>query len=509
MSALDVLHGVVAAFDGLVLVYLVLLNLSYTGLLVLGWSGISSFVRRRRLRDYEVIGRSDLSVPVSILVPAYNERPVIVESVRALLGTHYPHAEVVVVCDGPTDGTLEELIAAFRLVDVSRVPRARLETRPVRRVLVSPLDDRLTVIDKENGGKADALNVGLSYARYPLFCAVDADTMLDRDALPRLVWHFQTHPETVACGGIVRIVNGSTVEDSRVTRERTPRSMLVNLQIVEYLRAFLVGRTGWSRLGMLVIISGAFGVFRRQAVIDAGGYDTTTVGEDVELVVRLHRHLRDRGEPYRVAFVADPVCWTEAPTDLRTLARQRDRWQRGLLETVIRHRGMIGRPRYGRLGLVALPYFVLFELIGPIVELVAYPVMVASLALGWASAGAALTFVCLAFTFGLVLSFGALRIEERAFQRYARWRCLGRLVLALVVENFGYRQWNTFLRVKAYWTFARGRTGWGAMVRIGYEIELPRPELLVPGAVLADPDSDSARDEQLVPAPVADVALKG
>jgi cellulose synthase/poly-beta-1,6-N-acetylglucosamine synthase-like glycosyltransferase len=463
----------VSGFEWVVLAYLVALNASYTLLLGLGWSEISRWVRRRRLRDFETIAGSELSLPVSIIVPAFDEEKVIVASVRSLLGAHYPRFEVVIVNDGSSDGTLEELRRAFALVPVSRVPRARLDTRPVRGVWVGADDPRVVLVDKDNGGKADALNAGLSYARYPLFCAVDSDTMLDPDALPRLVWHFQARPETVACGGIVRIVNGSSVDGARVTSVRTPSSLVVCLQIVEYLRAFLVGRTGWSRLGMLLIVSGAFGMFRREAVIAAGGYATDTVGEDVELVVRLHRRHRELGEPYRVAFVADPVCWTEAPGSLRALARQRDRWQRGLLETLSRHRGMIGRRRYGRVGLVGMPYLVLFEVLGPLLEALAYPTTVAALAMGWLDLRVALAILALTFTYGLALSFGALRIEERAFQRYARWRCLGRLMLAVVVENFGYRQWSTLVRARAAWTLVRRRGHWGHIARVGHHVKPP------------------------------------
>jgi cellulose synthase/poly-beta-1,6-N-acetylglucosamine synthase-like glycosyltransferase len=467
------------AFGWVVLAYLVALNLSYTILLGLGWSEISRWVRRRRLRDFDTIAGSELSLPVSIIVPAYNEAKVIVASVRSLLGAQYPNFEVLVVNDGSSDATLDELRAAFSLVEVGRVPRSRLDTAPVRGVWVGAADERVVVVDKDNGGKADALNAGLSYARYPLFCAVDSDTMLDPDALPRLVWHFQAKPETVACGGIVRIVNGSSVVGTRVTRVRTPRSLLVNLQIVEYLRAFLVGRTGWSRLGMLLIISGAFGMFRREAVIEAGGYATDTVGEDMELVVRLHRLHRERGLPYRAAFVADPVCWTEAPTELRALARQRDRWQRGLLETLVRHRDMVGRRRYGRAGLLALPYLVLFEALGPLLEALAYPATAVALGVGRMDAAVALGILGLTFTYGLTLSFGALRIEERAFQRYARWRCLGRLMIAVVVENFGYRQWSTLVRARAMWTLLRRRGDWGHIARAGYHhLEAPASERL-------------------------------
>ena len=478
MSPLDLVSEAVLAFNLFMLAYFLALNANYALLLWFGWSEIARYVKRRLLRDYETISSSFHSMPVSILVPAYDERPVIVDSIRSLLASDYRQFEVVVINDGSTDGTLEELRREFRLVPVDHLPRARLRTKPVSAVYRSPLDERLVVVDKHNGGKADALNAGLVHARYPLFCAVDSDTMLERQALSRLVREFQVRPETVACGGIVRIANGSEVSDSSVANVRAPRSLVVNLQIVDYLRAFLVGRTGWSRLGALLIISGAFGLFRRETVVAAGGYDTTTVGEDAELVVRLHHFCRKRGVDYKIGFIADPVCWTEAPGSLRALSRQRDRWQRGLIEAMWLHRGMLGRPRYGRVGLFAMPYFLVFEVLGPLIELAGYAAIVFSLAMGWAPAQVVLAFFVLALSAGMAFTFGALWIEEHAFQRYRNWRCLGRLVLAAVVENFGYRQWSTFVRARAIWSLMRGERHWGEMARTGFGLPSHRAEAL-------------------------------
>lgn len=477
---IHLLHEAVVAFNVFVIAYLIAQNANQLILICFGWREISGYVKRRSLRDYATIGRSELSVPVSILIPAYNEEGVILESVRSLLRSHYKSFEVVVINDGSTDRTLNLLSEAYGLVEDRRVPRARLETHPIRASYRSPSDARLVVIDKVNGGgKSDALNAGLRFARFPLFLAVDADTLLDLDALPRLVREFQIRPETVAVGGIVRIANGSTVEAGQVTEVRTPRELLINLQIVEYLRAFLVGRTGWSRIGALLIVSGAFGIFRRELVIEAGGYDATSFGEDAELVVRLHKLCRDRDRPYRIGFIADPVCWTEAPDSLGVLRAQRDRWHRGLLDTLWRYRGMIGRPRYRSVGLFAMPYFVVFEALGPVVEVAGYATFVFALAMGWVSPAMAAAFVGLAVALGIAFSFGALLIEERAFQRYRSWRCFGRLVLAAAVENLGYRQWYALVRVHATWSQLRHRPlRWGEMTRSGFHSrERPREVL--------------------------------
>jgi cellulose synthase/poly-beta-1,6-N-acetylglucosamine synthase-like glycosyltransferase len=467
---IDTIHHAVIAFNVFVIGYMLAQYANQLILICLGWREISEYVKRRSLRDYATIARSELSVPVSIVIPAYNEQEVILESVRSLLGSHYAAFEVVVVNDGSTDRTLDVLRDEYRLVPDRRVPRARVPSKPVVGSYRSLRDERLVVIDKENGGsRADAVNGGLRYARYPLFLAVDADTLLDVDALPRLVREFQVRPETVALGGIVRIANGSTVEAGRVTEARTPRQLLLNLQIIEYLRAFLVGRTGWSRIGAVLIVSGAFGIFRREEVVEAGGYDPDSFAEDAELVVRLHKLCRERGRPYRIGFIADPVCWTEAPSSLRTLKSQRDRWQRGLLEVLWRYRGMIGRRRYGSVGVFALPYFAAFEAIGPVVEVTGYAVIIVSLIFGWLSTAMAVAFFGVAVALGIAFSFGALLVEERAFQRYRSWRCFGRLVLAAGIENLGYRQWYALIRVHACWSHLRQRPlHWGEMTRTGF-----------------------------------------
>lgn len=464
---IDVLLELLWIIDVLMLVYLLGIDLTLGALAVLGWRAIDDYIRRRALRDYEAVAHSPLSPPISIIAPAHDEEISIVGSVRGLLESRYPKFEVLVVNDGSTDQTLAQLSKAFDLVEVERVPNARLSTRPVRSVYTCPWDSRLTVLDKEKGGKADALNAGIAFAMYPLFCAIDADTMLDRGALARLAWEFLAHPDTVAAGGIVRVINGSTVHDGRIVEIKTPPNLLVNIQILEYVRAFFLGRVAWARLGMLLIISGAFGVFRRDLVIELGGYETGTVGEDAELVLRLHRHRQEHRLRYRIAFFPDSICWTEAPSSLRVLVRQRDRWQRGLIEMLARHRAMIARPRYGRIGILALPYYLIFEMLGPVIEVIGYAAFVASIALGIAPLGYTLSFLALAITFALIISFSTLLVEERAFQRYAGWRCLGRLVLAAFAENVGYRQLVAFVRARAWWKLLQ-KADWGNMERSGF-----------------------------------------
>jgi cellulose synthase/poly-beta-1,6-N-acetylglucosamine synthase-like glycosyltransferase len=439
--------------------------------LVLLFLGFALLRRQDHLSDAdrEVLRRSPLAPPISILAPAHNEGATVAASTRAMLTLNYPSYEVVIINDGSKDETLQVLVDEFHLYRSRRVPTGRLATKPVRAVYESRDPVPLVVIDKENGGKADALNAGLRFARTPLFCAIDADTMLDQDALSRIVWEFETHPDTVAAGGIVRVINGSRVEGGRVTKVSMPRSWLPSLQVLEYLRAFLGGRIAWSRLRMLLIISGAFGLFRREVVTEAGGYDTETVGEDAELILRLHRHQRDREKPCRIVFFPDPICWTEAPFSLRVLMRQRDRWQRGLLQMLWKHRRMAGRRRYGTVGAVALPYFAVFEAAGPLIEVAGYLAFAVALAIGAVSWGFTLIFLTLAVGFGIVMSLMTLLMEERAFRRYPSWSSLGRLLATSVLENAGYRQLLAVVRARSWWTQLRGQHGWGEMVRQGHD----------------------------------------
>lgn len=450
------------------LTYFVLLNGLYLVFTAIAWRGITQHRRERAYSATAEIFSSPLTPPISILVPAHNEEAGIVESVRSLLGLRYPELEVVVVSDGSTDGTIDELRRAFDLVPLRKALRQEIPTAPVRAAYTSRRHPELTVIDKENGGKADALNCGVNAARFPYVCAIDADAMLEEDALLRVAEPMLRDPDRVAAtGGIVRIANGCRVEHGRVTAVGLPKSRLATMQVVEYFRAFLVGRVAWSRLHSLLIISGAFGLFRRSLVEAVGGWATETVGEDLELVVRLHRYLRNRGEDYRIEFVPDPVCWTECPESLGQLSRQRRRWQRGLAETLWRHRRLWGNPRYGLLGVAAVPYFLVFELLGPVFQLLGFPVVAVAYSTDVVSLRFVAAFLIMALLLSVLLSISALALEEFSFRRHSRGSEAARLLVFAVLENLGYRQLTDFWRLRAFVDLARRRRHWGEMKRRG------------------------------------------
>jgi len=332
------------------------------------------------------------------------------------------------------------------------------------------------VVDKENGGKADALNVGINVARSPLVCCVDADSVIDRRALLRMVEpYLYSDRAVVAVGGTVMPANGSQIRDGIVEGSALPSSWLARFQLVEYLRAFVFARMGFNRLGGNLIISGAFGLFLREAVIAAGGYEPATVGEDAELVVRIHRTMREKKRRYRVVHISEPVCFTEVPETVKILGRQRDRWQRGLVDTLWRHRAMMLRPRYGAIGLVTLPFFAAFELCAPAVELLGYAWFLWALITGHANRPFALLFFALAFMWGLLLSVQGLVLEtldrpgERPLQQHLQ------LALYAALEGFGYRQMTLWFRLRGVMKFLTGEKAWGEMKRKG--LRRPRAEL--------------------------------
>ena len=324
----------------------------------------------------------------------------------------------------------------------------------------------LIVIDKENGGKADALNAGLNAATGELVCAMDADTLVEPDAMQRLVRPFLTSDDVVAAGGTILVLNDATVEGGRIVA-RTPRRFLPGIQTVEYLRAFLFGRLGFNRLGGNLIISGAFGLFRREAILAVGGYQHDTVGEDMELVLRLRRVGVEQDGPSRVEFVPDPVAWTEVPESRRVLGRQRDRWHRGLADVLWRHRRLLFNPRYGPMGMVVFPYFVFVELLAPIVEVIGLLGLVLGLLLGAVDGAFAVLFFLVAYGYGLVLTVLTVLLEGFIFGRYARrWDRLLLLGWALL-ENLGYRQLTVMWRLIGLVKYLRGRRDWGLMERTG------------------------------------------
>jgi cellulose synthase/poly-beta-1,6-N-acetylglucosamine synthase-like glycosyltransferase len=458
-------------FDVTVLVvigYFVVANGFWTALFI---SAARQMLQHRRTsvqEDTRGLLSSSVLPRVSVLVPAHNEAATVGESVRALLTLEYPNLEVVLVNDGSTDETLETLVHHFELQPIYPIYRHVLATKAVRALYRSALHPGLVVVDKDNGGKADSLNAGLNFATGELVCAIDADTLIEPDALLRIVQPFLAAEDVVASGGTIRVVNGSRVQAGRVVVPRAPRWPLAGLQAVEYLRAFLFGRLGWNRLGGNLIISGAFGLFQRDPLRGIGGYKVDGIGEDMELVVRLRRAGLEQGVASRVVFVPEPVAWTEAPESLRVLGRQRDRWQRGLVDVLWRHRRLAFNPHYGAVGLIVTPYFIFVELLGPVIEALGVLSFAVGIGLGLVDLQLALLFLLLVYGWGLLFSIGALLLDELTSRRYESLADRALLVCWALIEPLGYRQLTVIWQLRGMIRAARGRNDWGEMSRRGF-----------------------------------------
>lgn len=448
----------------------VLTLLSQLGLFVVASIGLRRHRVEERHRVWRRLLGSPLAPQVSVLVPAYNEEISIADSVSAMLALNYPNLEVVVVSDGSSDATVERLIEHFGLYAVHPIYRRSLETQPVVAMYKSVTESRLVVVDKRNGGKADALNCALNIASGELVCSIDADTLVSPDCLQEVVMPFLARPDTVAVGGTVRLANGAKVRSGQVQDLRPPSDLLAGAQVVEYLRAFLVGRMAWNLLGGNLIISGAFGVFRRASLIAVGGYLHGSVGEDMELVVRLRRLGYEKGEVARVVFLPDPVAWTEAPESLRVLARQRNRWYRGLLDVLIRHRRMLFNPKYGTAGMLSMPYFLLVEALAPIIAIMGMCGLGLGLVTGSLGSFEVMTLVAL-YLIGVLISLLVLLYDELGFRSFSSFGSRFKMLGYAVFEAVAFRPMTAIWALWGLKLFLQGKAEWGAQTRHGFAAE--------------------------------------
>lgn len=449
--------GVISFF---ILTYFFIISFFYMVIIALSIGELKDFLNVIR---NDVIPEKDDILPISLLVPAYNESAIIVDNVKSLLELSYPIFEIIVVNDGSKDDTLEKVIQGFELREGLINYEEKIPCNKIKGIYRSQKYPRLILVNKENGGKADALNAGINISKYPLFCGIDADCIIEKNALLRIVQPFLKHRETIAVGGIVRIANGCSIKNGSLTEAKLPKSSKVCYQILEYFRAFLTSRIGWERINGLLIISGAFGLFRKSAVITVGGYQKT-IGEDMELTIRMHEYFRRNKIKYKVDYASDAVCWTQAPDDFKGLKSQRVRWQRGLMDSLFKHKKMLFNPKYGAVGLVAMPYFVFVELLGPLVEIFGYFILVIALFTGTLSWFFLLVFL-MAFLYGILFTLIALLFEEFSYKRYTNIKEISKLIGYSLMEPCYYRQLTAFWRVAAFLNFRKGSKEWGSIKR--------------------------------------------
>ena len=465
MNLHDTLYRIVLAINYFSLFYVVTVSTIYLIQLISASFGLRKYVRSLRYIDYRRFLDSDHMVPISLLVPAYNESATIVDSVKNLLSLDFPEYEVIVINDGSKDNTLQLLIDAYELIPFPQPYKKSLPTEEILEIYRSGKDIRLIVLNKKNGGKADALNAGVNVSSYPVVVTIDADSILEKSSLIKIIYSFVSDPTCVAVGGIVRVGSGCEIIDGQLKEIGLSKNPVVALQTTEYLRAFLTGRLGFDVMGMLLIISGAFGAFQKAALIEVGGYTRNCVGEDMELVIKLHKLMHQKKRKYSVRFLPDPICWTQPPERRSDLKKQRKRWHVGLIDSLLRHKDMVFRPKYGRIGMVCLPYYWIFELAGPVIESFGYLFIPISWLLGVVDVWFMVSFFLVAVLYGTILSVGALLLEENTFRKYPDLKQLLRLFFFSFVDNFGYRQVNTIYKVEAMFGFRKNKSRWGELQR--------------------------------------------
>ncbi|NML20118.1 glycosyltransferase family 2 protein [Pseudoflavitalea sp. G-6-1-2] len=461
-----------------ILGYSVILLLSYIFIGLYSIGETRKYLHKNSFTDYALLAVSPETPGISIIAPAYNEGATIVENVRSLLSVYYPNLELIVVNDGSKDDSLDKLIQAYQLEQVPVHIHEQIPTKPVRGVYKSknPVFSKLVVIDKVNGGKADALNVGVNLCTKPYVVCIDVDCILEEDALLKMIKPFleSTNKRVIASGGVVRIANSCEIEEGRLVKVHLPQQYLPRVQTLEYIRAFLLGRMAWSRLNGLLLISGAFGAFDREIMIKAGGYNHDTVGEDMELVVRMRRYMEEQKIPYKVTYIPDPLCWTEAPVSFKILGRQRNRWTRGTIETLSFHRKLFFNPRYGLLGLISYPYWFFFEFLAPLIEAFGMLVFLLFAILGlvdWNFFFALLAFIA---AFGFTYSVFAICMEVLTYNQYKKRSEVLRLFFTALTEPFFFHPFVVWSAIRGNIDLARKKKAWGEMTRQGFAGAAPK-----------------------------------
>jgi cellulose synthase/poly-beta-1,6-N-acetylglucosamine synthase-like glycosyltransferase len=439
---------------------------------------LKQYLKENAFINYKIILSSDLAPHLSIIAPAYNEGMNIKENLHSLLSLNYTNYEVVVINDGSKDDLMEVLIDSYDLEEIKLGFDERIKTQPVKAIYKSknPAFNKLVVVDKHNGGKADALNVGINVSTKPYIICIDADCVLHKDALLILAKPFleKSDEHIIATGGVIRIANSCVIEGGSIIKINVPNNVLARVQVVEYLRAFLLGRMAWSKLDGLLIISGAFGMFEKEIAILAGGYNHKTVGEDMELVIRMRRYMIESNQKYSVTFIPNPLCWTEAPESFKILGKQRSRWTRGTMETLWSHRKMFFNPRYKILGLLSVPYWFFFEYLAPLIEFVGLITTLIFAILGILSWQFALLFFLFVYTFAVMFSILTLLSEEYSYHQYPKVSDFKKLLGAALVEPFYFHIFVVYAALKGNWEQISGNRQWGEMTRTGFDTKVAK-----------------------------------
>lgn len=470
----SILEITVIIFNSLFFIFTIFAIASYTILAIISAFETVEYMKKNSFVNYNEILSSIISPSISIIAPAFNESLSIIENVRSLLSSHYTNYDVIIVNDGSTDDSLEKLINAYNLIKIDFLINEELLTKPIRNGVyksTNPAFEKLTVVDKENGGKADALNMGLNISKNSYVLCIDVDCLLLEDALQKMIKPFLevSDVKIIATGGVLRIANSCSIKDGKLLDINLPKKMIERAQILEYLRAFLLGRMAWSRLNGLLVISGAFGMFDKKIVIEVGGYDTNTVGEDMELIVRMRKYMEEKKEKYRVGYIPDPLCWTEAPDTYKTLISQRNRWTRGTIETLRKHRKVGFNPKYGVFGLLSYPYWFFFERLAPIIEILGILYFIFLIVLDDVRWDYTFAFISAAYLFTVLFTILAIFSEELTYHQYKKKGTGIKLLITSFLEPFISHPFILYAAITGNVDYyLKKEKGWGKMIRRGF-----------------------------------------
>ena len=450
----------------------VIIFTTYILMAIISGIEIIRYLQKNSFVDYSALLSSPLAPSITIIAPAFNEGNTIIENIKSLLSIHYTNFEVVIVNDGSADDSLNKIVTFYQLEKVDFYIDNVIPTKSIRGIYKSTNKaySKLIVIDKVNGGKADSLNCGINFSNKQYFAAIDVDCILEEDAILKMIKPFieDNRYRVIAIGGVIRVANSCKVKEGKIVEINLPDNLLARFQVLEYNRAFLMGRLAWSRINGLLLISGAFGIFDREIVLKAGGYDIHTVGEDMELIVRMRRFMIENKLSYRVIYIPDPLCWTVVPEKLKILSRQRNRWTRGTMETLFKHISLFMNTKYGNLGMVGHPYWFFFEWLAPIFEFLGIFYFILVLAFGktdWP-----FFYLLLGFTylFAVVYSSWAVVFEEFTFAVYKRKRDIARLLLTALIEPLIFHPLTIWFALRGNYHYLIGNISWGKMEKKGF-----------------------------------------
>lgn len=465
-------YTIVHLFELIFTFYLIVIGLFYALGTIYSYFKNKNYFKYQQLYPFSSLVNSPYASGVSLIAPAFNESQTIVDNTRSLLTLEYGKMEIIVVNDGSSDDSIEKLKDEFELYPIVFHQDGCLPTKAIRDVFKSKNKafSNLIVVDKENGGKSDALNAGISLASYDVVGCMDVDSILMRDGIQKLINPFLMDAAVIAVGASIRIANRCEIAHGHLARINFPNKMIVRFQVLEYLRSFLIGRMSWSGINGLLLISGAIGLFRKDIVKAVGGYRTDVVGEDLELIVRMRRFMYDHKRKHKVVNLPDPVCWTEAPSTSQILARQRNRWSRGAMESLWIHRKMFLNPKYGITGLISFPYWVICEWLSPVFELVGVFLLICYTLFGMVDSSQLLTLTGLAFSIAMTISIMSIIIEETTYRMYRKRKDILYLFLTALLEPFIYHPRVIWWSLTGTWDKLTGvKKGWGTMTRVGFK----------------------------------------